>query len=307
MVGRSVISRSKSSDAVLHIGTVTSGAAGVGAAVTALPGGERVDIMRNHTATHMMNLALREIVGEHIEQKGSLVDAEKLRFDFSHDKPLTPAEIAEIEAMVNRDIREDLPVSATVVPLAEAKKLPGVRAVFGEKYPDPVRVVAIGAADLAHVDDGMSIEFCGGTHLGRTSQASAWPVVNDRSEQSPGGIRNLCSPLTASTPEGFNASCLHTEIIQAQPPPPGLTSQVEPHRPEKGSRRRAPTTGRKARGGGGVMPRKRQTHFHTRNLAPSAESVQFAKLPGQTGFPLGPMHSKPCASHDRADFPSRID
>ena len=176
-------------DAVLHIGTVTSGAAGVGAAVTALPGGERVDIMRNHTATHMMNLALREIVGEHIEQKGSLVDAEKLRFDFSHDKPLTPAEIAEIEAMVNRDIREDLPVSATVVPLAEAKKLPGVRAVFGEKYPDPVRVVAIGAADLAHVDDGMSIEFCGGTHLGRTSQAGVFKIVSQENVSK--GVRRV--------------------------------------------------------------------------------------------------------------------
>lgn len=165
-------------DAVLHIGTVTSGSVSVGDSVSALPGSERSDIMRNHTATHMMNLALREVLGDHVEQKGSLVDAEKLRFDFSHDKALSTAEIAEIEAMVNRDIREDLPVSATVVPLAEAKKLPGVRAVFGEKYPDPVRVVAIGASDLKDVDDGMSIEFCGGTHLSRTSQAGVFKIVS---------------------------------------------------------------------------------------------------------------------------------
>ncbi|WP_020471592.1 alanine--tRNA ligase [Zavarzinella formosa] len=176
-------------DAVLHIGAVTSGEVSVGDVVTALPGTERIDIMRNHTATHMMNLALREVVGDHIDQKGSLVDAEKLRFDFSHDKPLTTAEIAEIEAQVNRDIREDLPVSATIVPLAEAKKLPGVRAMFGEKYPDPVRVVAIGTSDLANADDGMSIEFCGGTHLNRTSQAGFFKIVSQENVSK--GVRRV--------------------------------------------------------------------------------------------------------------------
>ena len=102
--------------------------------------------MRNHTATHLLNLALREVLGDHVEQKGSLVDAEKTRFDFSHDKPLTAEEVARDRAARQR---ADHPRPAgdrrSTMPLAEAKKLPGVRAVFGEKYPDPVRVVMIGA------------------------------------------------------------------------------------------------------------------------------------------------------------------
>ncbi len=124
--------------------------------------------MRNHTATHLLNLALREVLGSHVEQKGSLVDETKTRFDFSHDKPVTAEQLQEIERRVNRQVVLDQPVAAVVLPLAQAQKLPGVRAMFGEKYPDPVRVVMVGAESPDKLNHDNSVEFCGGTHLPRT-------------------------------------------------------------------------------------------------------------------------------------------
>src|SRR5207302_1994707 len=132
----------------------------------------------NHTSTHLMNLALRDILGDHVEQKGSLVDADKTRFDFTHAHSLSHDEIARIERHVNERIQSDLPVTAVILPLAEAKKLLGVRAVFGEKYPDPVRVVMIGAERPEQVTRELSTEFCGGTHLGRSSQAGLFKIVS---------------------------------------------------------------------------------------------------------------------------------
>jgi alanyl-tRNA synthetase len=165
-------------DAVLHIGRVLDGVVEAGEAVHLdRRGGFRADTMRNHTATHLLNWALRKVLGEHVEQRGSLVDSEKTRFDFTHDKPLSADEIAKIERLVNERIYTDLPVTPVTMPLAEAKKLPGVRAVFGEKYPDPVRVLLIGPAkpeDVTHED---SVEFCGGTHLNHTGQAGFFKIV----------------------------------------------------------------------------------------------------------------------------------
>ncbi|MFL5342704.1 MAG: DHHA1 domain-containing protein, partial [Gemmataceae bacterium] len=137
-----------------------------------------LDTMRNHTSTHLLNLALRKVLGEHVEQKGSLVDPEKTRFDFAHDKPLPAEEIAEVERIVNEQINQDRPVKPVVMPLAEAKKIPGVRAVFGEKYPDPVRVLLIGPETPANATPNDSVEFCGGTHLQRTSQAGLFKIVS---------------------------------------------------------------------------------------------------------------------------------
>src|SRR5207247_2555001 len=103
-----------------------------------------------------------------IDQKGSLVDNEKTRFDFSHDKPLTADEFHRVEEFVNLQIIRDQPVAAVTMPLAEAKKLPGVRAVFGEKYPDPVPVLLLGSESPEHATLDNSIEFCGGTHVKST-------------------------------------------------------------------------------------------------------------------------------------------
>src|SRR5690606_8240143 len=99
----------------------------------------------NHTATHLLNFALREVLGEGVQQKGSLVAPDRLRFDFSHGQAMSTHELAEVQRIVNQQIEDALEVDAQTAPLATAKRIRGVRAVFGEKYPDPVRVVAIGA------------------------------------------------------------------------------------------------------------------------------------------------------------------
>ncbi len=168
----------KLGDAVLHVGRVVEGHIETGQSAVLNVGGARVDTMRNHTATHLMNWALRKVLGGNIDQKGSLVDADKTRFDFTHDKPLSAEEIAEVERLVNEKIYSDLPVTPTTMPLAEAKKIPGVRAVFGEKYPDPVRVLLIGAEKPEDATTETSVEFCGGTHLSHTGQAGCFKIVS---------------------------------------------------------------------------------------------------------------------------------
>jgi alanyl-tRNA synthetase len=167
----------KLGDSVLHIGRVREGAVKVGQEAKLEVGGVRADTMRNHTTTHLLNWALRKVLGDHIEQKGSLVDPDKTRFDFGHTGPLTSEEVAEVERLVNERIYADLPVKPIVMPLAEAKKIPGVRAVFGEKYPDPVRVLLIGAEKPEEVTPEHSVEFCGGTHLNHTGQAGFFKIV----------------------------------------------------------------------------------------------------------------------------------
>lgn len=165
-------------DSVLHVGHVVEGTLEIGQPVELQVGGERADTMRNHTATHLLNWALRRVLGDHIEQKGSLVDADKTRFDFAHDAPLTSEEVAEVERLVNEKIYADQPVTPVMMPLAEAKKIPGVRAVFGEKYPDPVRVLMVGASTPEEVTEETSVEFCGGTHLHHTGEAGFFKIIS---------------------------------------------------------------------------------------------------------------------------------
>jgi len=180
----------KLGEAVLHVGTLDEGEISVGDTVEVLQTTiRRVNIMRNHTATHLLNLALREVLGHHVEQKGSLVDESKTRFDFSHDKPVSPEELRQIENRVNRRVVFDLPVNATVLPLAKAKEIPGVRAVFGEKYPDPVRVVMIGAESPDRVTLDHSVEFCGGTHMPRTGLIGYFKIISQ--EPVAKGIRRI--------------------------------------------------------------------------------------------------------------------
>jgi alanyl-tRNA synthetase len=168
----------KLGDGLLHLGRVVDGFLIPGQQATLEVSGVRAHTMRNHTATHLLNWALRRVLGDHVEQKGSLVDAEKTRFDFSHDAPIKAEEIAEIEQLVNERIYSDLPVTPVTMPLAQAKKLPGVRAVFGEKYPDPVRVLMIGPSKPEEAAPEHSVEFCGGTHLHHTGEAGFFKIVS---------------------------------------------------------------------------------------------------------------------------------
>jgi alanyl-tRNA synthetase len=150
----------------------------------------RRDIAANHTATHLLNLALRQALGDHVEQRGSLVDEHKTRFDFTHGKALDHDELAKVERRVNAMICENLPVRSNLLPLDQAKALNGVRAVFGEKYPDPVRVVYALPGDLEDCDGReQSVEFCGGTHVARTGDIGFFKVVAEESVSK--GIRRL--------------------------------------------------------------------------------------------------------------------
>ena len=177
-------------DTVLHVGTLDAGELKPGDRVLLNQSvGRRVDVMRNHTATHLLNLALRRVLGGDVDQKGSLVDPQKTRFDFSHDRPLTAEQVRQIEERVNRQIILDQPVTATVMPLAEAKKLPGVRAVFGEKYPDPVRVVVVGAESPQQATHDTSVEFCGGTHAPSTGRIGVFKIVSQEAVAK--GVRRI--------------------------------------------------------------------------------------------------------------------
>ncbi|XP_022153158.1 alanine--tRNA ligase-like [Momordica charantia] len=157
---------------IVHIGSFNGGSGRIflGDKVICKVDYERRKLIApNHTCTHMLNFALRGILGNHVDQKGSIVLPEKLRFDFSHGKPVDPDDLRKIESIVNKQIEDELDVNAKEATLAEAKRINGLRAVFGEVYPDPVRVVTIGKNVeelLADPDNEnwltISSELCGG-------------------------------------------------------------------------------------------------------------------------------------------------
>ena len=161
---------------VLHTGFMKYGSFSVGdAVISEYEELRRWPIRNNHTGTHILNFALRGVLGDGVEQKGSLVAAEKLRFDFSHKSGLSEAELEKVENMSTDYIRQNCAVYSKELPLVTAREISGVRAVFGETYPDPVRVVSVGVEIeeiLRNVKDPrwkeVSIEFCGGTHVQKT-------------------------------------------------------------------------------------------------------------------------------------------
>jgi len=152
-----------------HQGEVLEGEIKVGDALNALvDSSQRIDIMRNHSATHILHKALREVLGDHVQQKGSLVDASKTRFDFTHNAPVTVGQIRRIEDIVNREILENSATSGKVMSLEDAQKT-GAMMLFGEKYGDEVRVLEIGS----------SKELCGGTHVARTGDIGSLKIVSE--------------------------------------------------------------------------------------------------------------------------------
>jgi alanyl-tRNA synthetase len=196
---------------VLHIGHVTAGELRVGDHVTAqVRRTHREPVLANHTATHLLNLALREVVGPEEDQKGSLVAPDRLRFDFTCPHALTPQQIARTEAIVNEAIAAHKQVHAATMPLAVARSINGVRAVFGEKYPDPVRVVTIGCLPQDVEADpgnerwcGFSIELCGGTHLRDTAEARRFVIVHEQALAA--GVRRVTA-LTGHAAEAAEAA-----------------------------------------------------------------------------------------------------
>ena len=164
----------------LHVGVLKSGELKVGDTVTAAIDAERRKaIMRAHSATHLLDAALRKVLGDHVHQAGSLVEPDRLRFDFTHFEAITPEQLAEIDRLVNDAILEGIPVVTEELPIEEAKKK-GAVAMFGEKYGDVVRVVEMG---------DFSMEFCGGTHLDNTAKAGTFRIKSEGSVAS--GVRRI--------------------------------------------------------------------------------------------------------------------
>jgi len=173
---------------VLHIGRVSEGTFELGKEVSVrVDFGRRAPIAKNHTSTHMLNKALMDALGIACDQRGSLCDAEKLRFDFAYGAPLTEAQLKAVQAGVNAQIDAGLVVHTQESALSSATAINGLRAVFGEHYPDPVRVVAVGGPGLPQMleqpDDAQwaqySVEFCGGTHMANVKEARRFALLSE--------------------------------------------------------------------------------------------------------------------------------
>ncbi|MEP1143153.1 MAG: alanine--tRNA ligase [Henriciella sp.] len=178
----------RAGDLHAHIGELVEGKMSLGDAVTtSVNGGRRTRIMANHSATHLMHAALRDILGEHVTQKGSLVEEDRMRFDFSHGAPVTPAEIEAVEDQVNTVIRQNNPVGVAVTTPDKAIEA-GALALFGEKYGDEVRVLSMGA-DLKEADKSYSVELCGGTHVDRTGDIGTFVILSESGVSA--GVRRI--------------------------------------------------------------------------------------------------------------------
>ena len=203
---------------IAHIGEVISGRFSTGDRIDALVNHEdRAHCAANHSVTHLMHAALKKILGEHVQQKGSQVLAERMRFDFSHFEPVTSAELRLIEDMVNQQIRENLPVKTSEMALDEAKER-GAAALFGEKYEADVRVVAMG---------DFSLELCGGTHVSATGEIGLFKVLSETGIAA--GVRRI-EVLTGQAALNLvhaEADALKSAMLKLNSSPQGLAEKLD--------------------------------------------------------------------------------
>ena len=193
-----------------HIGHVTKGMIKIGDTVTLeVNAKNRALTERNHSATHLLQKALRTVLGSHVEQAGSFVNEDRLRFDFTHFSAVTPEELKKVEEIVNEQIQNALEVVTKNLPIEEARKT-GAQALFGEKYGDVVRVVDMG---------GFSVEFCGGTHVKNTSEIMALKIISESGVAA--GVRRI-EALTSDGLMKYYAEMEHllkeaAQLIKASP------------------------------------------------------------------------------------------
>ena len=188
----------KLGDIIVHEGVVEEGEIALGQTLElAVDHARRLATRANHSATHILHEALRQVVGDHVQQKGSLVTPDRLRFDFTHPKPMTEEELAEVERLGNEIVQGNAPVETRLMAQEEAIAT-GARALFGEKYGDEVRVVSMGRA-TAPGARAFSVELCGGTHVSRTGDIGLISIVSESAVAS--GVRRI----EARTAEGARA------------------------------------------------------------------------------------------------------
>ncbi|NOX75876.1 MAG: alanine--tRNA ligase [Gammaproteobacteria bacterium] len=196
-----VLDTQKQGDAFLHQVRVQKGSVAAGDTLEArVNTSRRVNITDNHSATHLLHAALRQVLGEHVQQKGSLVEADRLRFDFSHFEAITSEQLSEIEALVNEKIRANLPVETRLMSQEDAVAS-GAMALFGEKYGDTVRVLSMG---------DFSVELCGGTHVSRTGDIGLLKIITE------GGVAAGVRRIEAVAGEGALRHIGETEKNLAQ-------------------------------------------------------------------------------------------
>ena len=224
----------RNGDFVLHFGRVESGTLRAGDVVTLEVDPARGNTAKNHTATHLLNWALREVLGEAVQQKGSLVDPEKARFDFSHSKPLTADELSRVEILVNQQIDAQLPVSTKDdTDLEAARGVKTLRAIFGEKYGDKVRVVSVGADidELLRTPDdprwrNYAVELCGGTHLRNSGEAERFAIISEEAVAK--GVRRVVgvTGAAARAAEATGARLLERVALLQDAPADGLADAL---------------------------------------------------------------------------------
>jgi len=181
----------KAGDLFVHQGRVERGTLKVGAALQLeVDHVRRLSIRANHSATHLLHEALRQVLGDHIAQRGSLVAPDRLRFDFAHPKPISPEELARVEDIANDVVLENDEVTTRIMAVDDAREA-GARALFGEKYGDEVRVVSMGKGARQHGENalGWSVELCGGTHVKRTGDIGLISVTSESAVSS--GVRRI--------------------------------------------------------------------------------------------------------------------
>ena len=188
-------------DCVLHRGKIKGGTINIGDKVEAIVDVSRRESRKNHTATHLLQWALQQVLGRSVAQQGSLVCPEYLRFDFTSPRALKPEEIKKVEELVNEKIAAAIPVTSATLPIKEAKKL-GAMALFGEKYGDTVRVIAVGAPDENNLSQAFSKEFCGGTHVANTACLGGFKITKEESIAA--GVRRITALTGKGLAEHYN-------------------------------------------------------------------------------------------------------